>query len=139
MNNNEVQSTGQNKYQENDHNCTDDKQQKCQNKEVNTYCPHLWHIYVYTIISKNIYSINFHSEYAKRYQNTDSNGGLHVSNRMKKRNGIHKFNLLPTISMSAMAQHGHHDQLSTAWSLDTDNYHQSFPPKVSSRYEGGNI
>jgi hypothetical protein len=58
---------------------------------------------------------------------------------MKRRNGIQKFNLLPTTSMSAMEQHGHHDHLSTTWSLDTENYQQSFAPKVSSRYEGGNI
>lgn len=38
-----------------------------------------------------------------------------------------------------MAPHGHHDQLSTTWLLDTGSGYQSFVPKVSAHYEGENI
>jgi hypothetical protein len=50
-----------------------------------------------------------------------------------------KMNLLLITSVNAMAQHDHHDLLSTTWLLDTGRGHQSFVPKVSAHYEGENI
>jgi hypothetical protein len=41
--------------------------------------------------------------------------------------------------MCAMAQHDHHDQLSTTWLLDTGSGYQSFVPKVSAHCAGENI
>ena len=39
-------------------------------------------------------------------------------------------NLLPVTSMSAMAQHDHHDQLLTAWLVGTGNSDQHIFPMV---------